>query len=263
MTESDRDPEISRRYRELAREEPPRALDEAILAAARRELETYPAPLVAPTGRRRWTVPVAAAAVIVLSAVVTLQIQREQPDAELIAPAAPPVPQRDDLSAAAPPAEAPRTEALRDAGVEQKAAEKPQAAERRRAQEPSLASRSAQSKPPSDPAPFAPDPPRAAPPAALEPQLSSVAPAAKPTLKPAPRAAEAAGTTLGAAAPAATDARSKRAEEAEPPERTLARIVVLRREGRHKEANDLYAEFRRRFPEYRIPETMREQVLPR
>ena len=168
MTESDRDPEISRRYRELAREEPPRALDEAILAAARRELETYPAPLVAPTGRRRWTVPVAAAAVIVLSAVVTLQIQREQPDAELTAtqPASP-VPQKDDAPAATPPAAAPRTEAPR--------AKPPQVAERRKAQEPSLASRSApapaqapapaaeseQSKPLSDPAPFAPDPARA------------------------------------------------------------------------------------------------------
>jgi len=284
MTESDRDPDISRRYRELAREEPPRALDEAILAAARRDLETHLAPLVAPTGRRRWYVPVAAAAVIVLSAVVTLQIQREQPDAELTAPAAPPVPQRDDLPAAARSVEAPRTEALRDAGMQQKAAEKPQAAERRRAQEPSLASRSApkpaqapvavqpspapaaesaQLKPPSDPAPFAPDPARTAPAAAEEVQSRPAAPAAKRAPKAAPQAADAAGTTLGAAAPAATDARSKRAEEAEPPERTLARIVALRREGRHKEADELYAEFRRRHPDYRIPETMREQVLPR
>jgi len=46
--------EISQRYRELPREEPPRHLDDAILAAARRAAETRPAPLVVPTGRRRW-----------------------------------------------------------------------------------------------------------------------------------------------------------------------------------------------------------------
>jgi hypothetical protein len=43
----------------------------------------------------------------------------------------------------------------------------------------------------------------------------------------------------------------------------LERIAMLRREGRQKEADDLYAEFRRRFPDYRIPESMRELVLPR
>jgi hypothetical protein len=106
MTENDREDEIRRRYRELAREEPPRALDDAILAAARRELETRPAPLVAPTGRRRWTVPVAAAAVIVLSAVLTLHVQREQPDAELAAPQVAQAPARkDEAGVVAPRAE--------------------------------------------------------------------------------------------------------------------------------------------------------------
>lgn len=294
MSESGRDPEVSRRYRELARDEPPRALDEAILAAARRELETRPAPLVAPTARRHWTVPVAAAAVIVLSAIVTLQIQREQPDPEsAVPPPALPAPLKDDAPAASRPAEV---------VVEEKVVAKPRAAERRKAREPSLESRSvpkpaqapaaarppsapvvesAQSKPPSVPGTFAPDPPRAAPPAAAEPQLRSVAPAAKLAPKPAPRAAEAAGSAVGAMAPVAAerqapestrdraqqrverDAVAKRADESESPERTLEKIAALRREGRHKEADELYAEFRRRFPEYRIPEAMREQVMPR
>ena len=52
-------------------------------------------------------------------------------------------------------------------------------------------------------------------------------------------------------------------EAVEPPEKMLERIAALRREGRGKEADDLYAEFRRRFPDYRIPDAMREQVLPR
>lgn len=47
------DEDISRRYRELAREEPPRHLDDAIRAAARRAVHTRPAPLVVPTGRQQ------------------------------------------------------------------------------------------------------------------------------------------------------------------------------------------------------------------
>jgi len=290
MTESDRDPEVSRRYRELARDEPPRALDEAILAAARRELETRPAPLVAPTGRRRWTVPLAAAAVIVLSAVLTLQMQREQSDADLaVPPPAPPAMQKDDAPAAPRPAEAARAQALREAAMEQKAEVKPQASERRKAQAPSLASRpepaqapaAEQPRPRSDPGPFAPDPARPAPLAAAEPQSRLVAPAPKLAPKPAARLEDAAGSAVGASTPVAAgrerqestrdlagqrapmEAVAKRADEAESPERSLERIAALRREGRHKEADELYAEFRRRFPEYRIPEAMREQVMPR
>src|SRR6186997_2153095 len=92
------DPKLSQRYRELPREEPPRALDDAILAASRRAVEARPAPLVAPTGRRRWYFPVAAAAVIVLAVAVVAHVDREQPDAEILtAPASAPqapIPQR-------------------------------------------------------------------------------------------------------------------------------------------------------------------------
>ena len=56
---------------------------------------------------------------------------------------------------------------------------------------------------------------------------------------------------------------AKRELQGEPPEKALERIAALRREGRTKEADDLYAEFKRRFPDYRIPDAMREQVLPR
>ncbi|HWM41143.1 MAG TPA: hypothetical protein VNP36_01775, partial [Burkholderiales bacterium] len=63
---------ISQRYRELPREEPPHHLDDAILAASRRAVEVRPAPLVVPTGRRRWYFPLAAAAVIVLAVAVTM-----------------------------------------------------------------------------------------------------------------------------------------------------------------------------------------------
>ena len=47
------------------------------------------------------------------------------------------------------------------------------------------------------------------------------------------------------------------------PEQWLARIAELRREGRDDEADRQLAEFRRRFPNYRIPESMRQEIEPR
>jgi len=67
----ERDDDVTRAYRALPREEPAQALDAAIRNAARTALETHPAPLVPPTGRRTWAFPLAAAAVIVLAVAVT------------------------------------------------------------------------------------------------------------------------------------------------------------------------------------------------
>ena len=300
MAEHDRDDDLSRRYRELAREEPPRALDDAILAAARREVEARPAPLVAPTGRRRWFVPVAAAAVIVLSAVVTLHVQREQPDPELDAPqvSQAPATRKDEA-----PAVAPRAEMREKLYSQSKEAEapgaQPEAAkaqpERRRAQaapppkpvtpsqapageSSALARAPAEPKPSADQGRFTPDPAPAAaappppPPPASAPQMQ-MQPAA-PAAKPAPRAADNA-STAGASPPSVAEDRGalgglrdnrmlyKREVAPESPEKMLERIVALRKEGRGKEADDLYAEFKRRFPDYRIPDALREQVVPR
>ena len=253
MTGPERDADVTRRYRALDREEPPRALDEAILSAARGAVETHPAPLVAPTARRRWYVPLAAAAVIVLSVVVTLQMQREPSDGELMVPPAPwPPASQKETAAAAPAAAVPKAEAPRDAATAK--------TERRLM--------AAAPKPAASPAPQS---------TAPEPQ--------RPPEKPFAGAAEPAGpaaAAVGRAAPVpeeraesrqtierdrpsrmAADALSKRSGEAESPERWLERIAALRREGRHKEADEAYAEFRRRYPEYRIPDAMREHVLPR
>jgi hypothetical protein len=86
----ERDPEVSRRYRELGAEEPPRELDQAILAAAHRAADHSHAPLVAPAGRHRWYFAFGAAAVLVLAVAVTVQVERQQPDAEALVPAAAP-----------------------------------------------------------------------------------------------------------------------------------------------------------------------------
>ena len=44
------------------------------------------------------------------------------------------------------------------------------------------------------------------------------------------------------------------------PERELERIADLRAQGRHDEADKALTEFRKRYPDYRIPQAMREKV---
>ena len=79
----ERDPKVSQRYRDLPGEEPSRALDQTILAAAHRSLDKPHAPLVVPAGRHRWYFSLGAAAILVLAVAVTLQVERQQPDPEL------------------------------------------------------------------------------------------------------------------------------------------------------------------------------------
>ncbi|HSN20479.1 MAG TPA: hypothetical protein VLS49_07375, partial [Usitatibacter sp.] len=70
------DDKLERAYRSLAREEPPRALDEAILAAARRAVAR-------PSLARRWGIPASIAAMLVIAIGVTLEMQHEKPGIEL------------------------------------------------------------------------------------------------------------------------------------------------------------------------------------
>lgn len=77
---TDQDDAISRRYRGMAREEPPATIDEAILAASRRAVGAGPR-------RNRWAVPVSLAAVLVLGLGVALRMRVVQPGIETSVPA--------------------------------------------------------------------------------------------------------------------------------------------------------------------------------
>ena len=261
MTEHD--PKVSSRYRELRAEEPPRALDDAILAAAHRAVRTRPAPLVVPTGRRRWYFPLAAAAVLVLAVAVTVHVQREQPAEELVTAARVPPPPTVAATSPQGAQEAKQPERAVPAAPPQFTPDpKPQAApEPPPAMADSRARRSA-AAPVEERA-------AAAPPASaaadqlmmrrVDPQRDAVAgsreSARAEASAPAPQAAPAPAARAMAALKA--DALSNLARVS--PEQWLLGIDDLKRQGKHEEAERELAEFRKRYPNYRIPEAITEK----
>jgi len=266
-------------YRALAREEPRAAIDAAILAASRRALEK-------PSASRRWAAPVSIAAVLVLAFGVTLRMQLEKPGVESpdvyssppAAAAVPAAPER--VQGAAEPAPSKNeADTASQRGARAKAekkiivpAAKPDVAP---APQPKLQAAPAQpqafeenvrqrrdesrvedskemlqkQKDASTASAVAAPPPAAAAPAAR------AAPAAEGRMKreafAAPPAPAAAGIAADAQAPM---------DEAT---RELEAIAKLRVEGRQEEADKALAEFRRKRPDYRIPEAMWERVKPR
>jgi hypothetical protein len=207
MADPDRDARVSEHYRALGREEPPPALDSAILAASRRR------PL-------RWAVPVSVAAVIVLAVGVTLRVQLEEPQRPEEVALAPKVL---DAPALAPADELAR-QSRRDAAPARAPAAAPPAtvAQESRAQEPKAGAG----------------------------KREALAEATADRAEPAGRAS--AGVAVG-----------KIARAPETPEQWLERIAKLRDAGRAREADESLAEFRKRYPDYRIPEKMRARVAPR
>jgi hypothetical protein len=223
------DPKISGRYRELPREEPSRAVDDAILAASRRAVQARPAPLVAPTGGRRWYFPVAAAAVIVLAVAVVAHVEREQPDAEILQPSMevlktpPPPPMKQDRTAEAPQ---PARKAAAPSGF---ASEPPPRAD----------SAGVVSAPAAVPAPASPQP-------AAEAERNDVGASA--------------GARVAREERARAQTQMARASIEQSPEADLERIARLRAAGRHEEADKALAEFRKRYPDYRLTDEMRAKV---
>ena len=228
---------LSAAYRGERGEAPSPDLDEVLLERARREVHLGPKVAWSPF-TRSWSLPLALAAVLVVSVTVTL-VRHEQTGEPLPVPAKPaadglvvvpaPGPERKDAPAAAPAAVAPKA-----------------APERARA--------------PVPPAPFPAE--RAAPPGREQRPAAAGAAAPAPVQQDASReqpAAAPAGEAVPAAprpetkAAPALRAKQELAKEQDlgpDPEAWLKRIEALRREGRHAEADALLAEFRKRFPDY-------------
>jgi hypothetical protein len=281
MTELDKeragrvgDPKLDAAYRALGAEEPPVAIDQAILAASRREAQSYPAPLVAPTGRRAWFVPLAAAAVLALAVGVTLHMQLEQPGIDGIstqtesareAPAAR-APAATKTPAGTPPLpDLARVETVAPKARTRKEAEAfPSTAQDRAVAENRVAAAAAAAAPPPTPAPAAAPAPR---------MEEAPALAKRADLGASSAAGQAAGTVAESPAPAAAapamrmmqrDRAAAEATKAERPaltlEQELERIADLRKQGRHDDADKALAEFRKRYPDFKIPEAMLERV---
>jgi len=216
----ERDPQISQRYRELGTQEPPPALDRAILAAARRA-----------TSRHRWYSSLAAAAVLIFAVAIVVQFERQPPDQVPMSTPSTPV--------AAPPSEQQAAPQEREAPTRSPA--KP--AQRRRA---------------APDVQFAPEPPArtesapSAPAPAPTPDANVAAPAAGAAADVERKRAD----EMQAAPQLQRSRVMPRAAhlEEEPPERWLERIIELRRAGRHEEADKQLAAFRQHHPSYKVPE---------
>jgi len=267
------DPKVSQRYQELRTEEPPRELDHVILAAAHRAADRAHAPLVAPAGRHRWYFAFGAVAVLVLAVAITVQLDRTQLDSEALTVAsAPPVSEvrkeREGFSSEpgaladqAPAREVPAPETRKKsapaaAPAKPQPAENalpPQAAEVARVDR--LESRREQSL-------------GAEAPSSAQPERREQAPAVPAAEAPSnqkqgqDQSSAVAGALLGNELQARGQEGQAIAAIAPPlgPEQLLERIAELRREGKHEDADKALAEFRQRYPQYRIAEQMLKKV---
>jgi len=286
---------LSDLYRASAREEPPASIDNAILAAARREVR----------GSTRvgihWGIPLALAAVVVLSvSLVTVMRDASELGGESIngegqRQAFPAPAEADKPSAVADESEHMRRPGLQDrSDIDQKAAGLAESGKRNleRATRPStprltkdettaFAPSSAGAVPPSPPSVPAPsatipsnaadesrpelaksDAQQSAPvPARAKARVSANRPLDATSAESRESKAVAAGRT--APDPAVGTAAEEvprsdvRAEDALSPEQWLKRIERLRKAGKPAEAQASLEEFRRRFPAYPLPETLK------
>lgn len=269
-----RDPQLDAAYRAGAEAGPPARLDDLIRAAARREAGSGPRPL---TARRRWQMPLALAAVLVLS-VSVVTTMREQGADQLDQPL---------------PAISNSSNSGSDGGTENTQRSATKAEVMGKAAAPPAMSASpvgpAPAPAPAEPQTFAAEK-RSAPPAVAEaPAVPAAAPAppAQPPMMARreaaavasqgavaePRSAEApvaapralmrapAATADAAAARSGAPAVAMSAPPApwqdlvgKPAEQWRQRILELRRAQRLTEAEAVTAEFRKRFPDERLPE---------
>lgn len=231
-----RDPRLDAAYRAGAAEVPLARLDDMIRAAARREAGSRPQPLAL---TQRWRMPLAMAAVLVLSVSLVLTLREHGAD-RLDAP--PLVSLEPAPASVAPTQPAPEASTL--------------------ATSPAVAPR--EGKAPALPAPPAPpvvaEAPAVAAPAPARVESAAAASPAAEARSAEPLAAAPRALMRGPAAPAAdTVARSAAAPawqdlQDKPVEQWRQRILELWRARRDADAEAVIAEFRRRFPDERLPE---------
>jgi hypothetical protein len=263
----ERDPKVSQRYRELGSEEPPRELDQSILAAAHRAPGKSHAPLVTPAGRHRWYFAFGAAAILVLAVAVTVHMERSQPDAETVV-------MGDQGLQQAPPTAEPKKQvspAERQYGFTPEPKPRAQEAPKEFARDAAPAPSTREDSPGgiAIPGPVPKAEPKPAPPQPSQSDSREQSPAADAGRQEglfsnqvqSARSREASPVAKPAPAPQGrVDARVAASAVLLSPERLLERIAELRKEGRHNEADQLLAEFRERYPDYRISEEMLKKV---
>ena len=287
--------DLSRLYRDAVRPEPSQALDEAILAAARDAAGGRPQGAQKSRSTRRWSVPFALAATVLLTVSVTLMVHDEQQvgDASLAVPAT--VPARPEAESATESANSSATgSATRSAKsrpetqaetqrVEPlaKPAYLPTPAERRNA---AVAGAGVVTAPAPAPAQTSADLPSSTSSFARERADKMAQPAHQPA--PAAQGALATDATapggsikaeMAASAPAPAVATPRALEksrafsssirqEAEAgnsasdeksPERWIVEIRALKRIGRTPAAEAMLIEFRKRFPDYKLPDDLK------
>jgi hypothetical protein len=280
--DAERDPRLDRLYRDGAREAPPARLDAAILAAARREVGAGPRPLTSTL--RRWHIPVSIAAVVVVSVSLVILV-REEGGEQIVPAPVPAVAPTAEQPAAPAPQPAPAT-AAREAAQPQATAPAPARRESRvNAGVPAGLGKLADSARPE------PGPTEVSGAGGVVTPESGAKPLPQPLLA-APRVVEeraasplaeagTAGRMAGAPAVATEPLVSRSAADApqaksmaramaakppeqdrlpvwhgfekEPPQKWLARIEELRRQGRAAEAEEMLSEFKRRFPGHPLP----------
>lgn len=230
----------SRAYRALPNEEPGPALDAAILAAARRETARPARPWF-----QRWQVPLSVAALVMVSATLTLMVSREErrheagplsssPDTVTDRASPEPV-AKPTAPAPAPPAEGEPAKILKKDRPPESASSPP--AVPAPGEVPQAESRAASPTPAppqeEDPAPRA---------------LSKPEPVAPEMLR-APAAAGRSSQELQMEAAASPGDSAETAS----PDMWIQRILQLQREGKITEAMASLERFKARFPQYSLP----------
>jgi Meckel syndrome type 1 protein len=249
---SDDDSRLAALYRKLPHAEPDARLDAAVRAQAQRAVAAVAAPARTPASGR-WLPALSVAAVVAVAAGIAFQLgpqlwQRpaSRPEVEsAAAPTTPPpaTPQPVETTSSMRKAAAPAATA---APVAQAPATEMQEME-------NAASRPA---PRAFPAPAqalresTPPPP----PAAAEAKPAMPAPATAPPIRAKQADTESAGAPAATLAAPATQDRNVTLY----PEHWLANIRQMMRDGRHEEALRGLAEFRKRYPDYRLPDDLRD-----